>query len=94
MRVFVEEALCIEVSDNGCGMDEVTREKAFEPLFTTKSPSDGFGLGLFVCKNILEGLGGSIEVESRPDEGTTFRVLLHEPRFEEARAGTIQQAVS
>lgn len=66
----------IEVSDNGCGMDEKTREKIFDPFFTTKSSMMGTGLGLYICKNLLEGLGGRIEFESRPGEGSTFRVFL------------------
>lgn len=68
----------IEVSDNGCGMDEKTRQKVFDPFFTTKSPGLGTGLGLYVCHNLIEGLGGKIEVESRPGEGSTFRIILYE----------------
>jgi len=94
LRVFVNGDLCIEVSDNGCGMSEATRKKAFDPLFTTKSSSDGFGLGLFVCKNILEGLGGTIEVESQPDKGSTVHVRLREPKFEAALGGTPNRMAS
>lgn len=83
VTVSCGDALCIEVSDNGCGMDEETRTKAFDPLFTTKSSEDGFGLGLFVCKNIIGGLKGSIEVESEPAKGSTFRILFRDPSLEE-----------
>lgn len=91
LRVFAQDALCIEVSDNGCGMDEATRKKAFDPLFSTKSSTDGFGLGLYVCDNIITGLGGRIEVESEPGKGSTFRLLFKEPRFEEAQGGRLIQ---
>lgn len=66
----------IEVRDNGCGMNEETRAKVFEPFFTTKPPGKGTGLGLFVSRNLIEELGGRIEVESKPDYGSTFRVIL------------------
>lgn len=69
-------ALCIEVSDNGCGMDEDTRRHIFEPLFTTKGPDEGTGLGLFICHNLSEGLGGRIEAQSEPGQGSTFRLML------------------
>jgi PAS domain S-box-containing protein len=94
LRVFSRDALCIEVSDNGCGMDEMTRKKAFDPLFTTKSSGDGFGLGLFVCENIVAGLGGRIEVESEQGKGSTFRILFHEPKFEDQQDGTLGQRAS
>jgi PAS domain S-box-containing protein len=67
----------IEVSDNGCGIDEKTREKIFDPFFTTKPSMMGTGLGLYVCQNLAEGLGGRIEVESQPGRGSTFRVILN-----------------
>ena len=66
----------IEVSDNGCGMDEDTKEKIFEPFFTTKTSGKGTGLGLFVSHNLIEELGGRIEVESEPGKGSSFRVVL------------------
>ena len=69
----------IEVSDNGCGMDEETRGRVFEPFFSTKAPGSGTGLGLFVAHNLIEELGGRIEVESEPGEGSTFRIILNNP---------------
>jgi PAS domain S-box-containing protein len=68
--------LVIEVNDNGIGMDERIRERIFDPFFTTKTSSLGTGLGLYVCYNLIEGLGGKIEVKSIPGEGSTFRVIL------------------
>jgi len=68
--------LIIEVSDNGCGMDEETKAKIYDPFFTTKGPEEGTGLGLYVCRNLIEGLGGRIEVESEPGQGSSFHIIL------------------
>lgn len=66
----------IEVIDNGCGIDQKTRERIFDPFYTTKSAAEGTGLGLYVCHNLIESLGGRIDVETRPGEGSTFAVYL------------------
>ena len=66
----------IDVSDNGCGMDENTRERIFEPFYTTKSPGTGTGLGLYVSQNLIDELGGEILVESQPGMGSTFSIRL------------------
>jgi signal transduction histidine kinase len=71
-----QHRLIIEVSDNGCGMDERTREMVFEPFFTTKVCENGSGLGLFVSKSLTEKMGGRIEVESTLGEGSTFRIVF------------------
>ena len=71
-----QNRLIIEVSDNGCGMDEKTREMIFEPFFTTRVCDNGSGLGLFVSKNLIEKMGGRIEVESKFGVGSTFRIVL------------------
>jgi polar amino acid transport system substrate-binding protein len=71
-----QHRLIIEVSDNGCGMDERTREMIFEPFFTTKACENGSGLGLFVSKSLTEKMGGRIEVESTLGVGNTFRIVL------------------
>lgn len=73
---YDEGKLRIEVSDNGCGIDDVDKERIFDPFFTTKSSSEGTGLGLYICHHQMDALGGSIEVESSVGEGTTFRVLI------------------
>ena len=64
----------VEFSDTGCGIPESDINKIFDPLFTTKAK--GIGLGLSVCKSILERHGGDIWVESEVGKGTTFTVSL------------------
>lgn len=79
VRLFEDKergAIVVEVIDTGSGMSEETMDHMFEPFFTTKGVGGGTGLGLFVSRGIVQGLGGEIEVESALDEGSTFRVLL------------------
>ena len=71
-----ENQLNIDVSDNGCGMDDVTMEKIFDPFFTTKSSEEGTGLGMYIVHNLIEKMGGRIEVHSRLGQGSNFRVIL------------------
>ena len=72
----LQSHLIVEISDNGCGMVKEIREKIFEPFFTTKKSKSSAGLGLFVSKILVEGLGGSIKVHSRPGKGSTFSIIL------------------
>jgi len=76
-----EETLAIRVKDTGCGIKPEDRERIFEPFFSTRKRSErmdqrGIGLGLAVCKDIVEEHGGRIEVESAPGQGATFTVTL------------------
>jgi len=61
----------IKVRDSGSGIDKENLEKIFEPMFTTKK--SGTGLGLVICKSIVEQHGGSISVSNKP---TTFTIKL------------------
>jgi nitrogen-specific signal transduction histidine kinase len=66
----------IDVADSGAGIPPETLPRVFDPFFTTKPVGLGTGLGLWVCKNIVTALGGSLEAESTVGRGTTFRVAL------------------
>jgi signal transduction histidine kinase len=70
----------IEVSDEGRGMDKKQLDDIFERFRQLDSSSTravgGFGLGLYIVKNLVNGHGGEIEVESEPERGTTFRIRL------------------
>jgi PAS domain S-box-containing protein len=66
--------VAIEISDNGVGIEPEHLARLFEPFYTTRPK--GTGLGLFVAHGIVQRHGGSIEVESRPGQGSTFRIVL------------------
>ena len=69
----------IRIQDTGRGIDPAVRDKIFEPFFTTKGPQEGTGLGLSVSYGIVRDHGGEITVESAPNEGATFTILLPAP---------------
>lgn len=69
-----DEFVGVEFTDTGCGIPKTVINKVFDPLFTTKAK--GVGLGLSVCKSIMERHGGDIRVESEVGKGTTFTVSL------------------
>jgi two-component system cell cycle sensor histidine kinase/response regulator CckA len=64
------------VHDNGAGVDAATRERMFEPFFSTRKPGSGTGLGLYVVYTIVTGLGGEIEVVSDAGKGTRISIDL------------------
>ena len=77
-----DEAVCLEVRDNGSGITPENIEKIFDPFFTTKpnvpENESGTGLGLFVVHKIMAALSGSIQVESEPGQGALFTICLPE----------------
>jgi len=80
------DAAQIEVTDTGCGIEPGDLKNIFESFFTTKTdgnqPSErsGSGLGLAFCKKIIDAHGGCVSVESKPAEGSTFRITLPKPQ--------------
>jgi signal transduction histidine kinase len=68
--------LAIHFTDNGSGMAEEVMRKIFNYGFTTKPPGKGSGMGLYMCKYIIELHGGDIKVSSKIGEGTTFTITL------------------
>ena len=71
-----DEMIVVEISDTGKGIPEETLSKIFEPFFTTKPTNEGTGLGLSLAHMIMDRLSGTIDVESRENQGTTFFVKL------------------
>ncbi len=69
--------LVVTVADNGMGMDQETKEKIFTLFFSSKGKK-GTGIGLFISNQTIEQHGGSIEVESSPDQGSVFTITLPE----------------
>jgi CheY-like chemotaxis protein len=75
----VDEArtrVTLEVADSGLGMSPDVQARIFEPFFTTKPPGVGTGLGLPLCRGIVEDHGGTLECTSQIGRGTTFRVEM------------------
>jgi len=78
IRIYRDgDMACIDIEDNGSGMDEMTRKRVFEPFFTTKGVGEGTGLGLSISYFIItENHGGRMEIRSTPGEGTVFTISL------------------
>jgi signal transduction histidine kinase len=70
------EFVTIDVADMGLGIDSENLQRIFEPFFTTKTAGKGVGLGLAMVYGIIHEHQGTIDVESAPGKGTTFRLKL------------------
>ena len=70
------DAIRLQVSDTGCGIGDDAMQKIFEPFYTTKGSRQGTGLGLSVVQNMVTSVGGTICVESKAGEGTTFVIEI------------------
>jgi signal transduction histidine kinase len=77
----------IEITDTGKGMSDETREKIFQPFFTTKSK--GSGLGLAISRQFIEMHGGTISADNNPQGGSIFRIVLPCTEVEEAPPQTL-----
>jgi signal transduction histidine kinase len=71
-----ETGLRLQINDLGCGMDEATRKKAASPFFSAKAAGRKRGMGLAFASRLIQLNGGTIELESQPDHGTTVTVTL------------------
>jgi signal transduction histidine kinase len=71
-----EGEVVVEVCDDGCGIAQENLDRIFDPFFTTKRVGEGTGLGLGIAYRIVKAHGGEIEVDSRPGQGSRFRVRL------------------
>jgi len=67
---------CVAIRDTGIGMTADQARRVFDPFFTTKGPKRGTGLGLAVSYGIMQEHSGTITVDSRPGEGSTFTVEI------------------
>lgn len=70
-----EEHFALAVSDNGPGLDEEALRKVFQGFYSSKGAA-GTGLGLMVCQKIAQEHGGRVELDNRPGEGATFRLMV------------------
>ena len=74
----------VEISDNGPGIPPDVLEHIFDPFYTTKE--NGSGLGLSIAHTIIREHQGRLEVNSKPGQGTTFRIVLLDYRVDEGNA--------
>ncbi|MBZ0265450.1 HAMP domain-containing histidine kinase [bacterium] len=89
--MHVDDSMLISIKDYGVGMDTETKEKAFDPFFSTKTPRPAngeqevlaTGIGLTHVKNLLDDMGGTIRLESKLDEGTTATMLIPYKKLDE-----------
>jgi two-component system sensor kinase FixL len=81
-RMVDESMIEIAVADSGPGIASAVADRIFEPFFSTRR--NGMGLGLSICRSIIETHGGHIQVESNPGGGTVFRFTLAAARRDEA----------
>lgn len=88
-----DESICIEVIDQGIGIDPRHHKKVFDEKWTTASHSEeGHGLGLFICKKIIDAHDGEIGVESQPNQGSNFWFTLPGPLYKTLRDDSMRSA--
>jgi CheY-like chemotaxis protein len=83
--------LCLQVTDSGCGMDDETMRKIFEPFFSTKFA--GRGLGMSAMLGIITAHQGAVQLASQPGQGTTVKVYLPAQEDEAEKVALIQPIV-
>jgi PAS domain S-box-containing protein len=75
-RTSGEAFIIVEIADNGPGMPADVLTRAFDPFYSTRDEGEGTGLGLTIVQNTVRSLGGTVEIDSAPGEGTTVRLRL------------------
>ncbi len=73
---WTEERMTLEIRDRGSGIDAATARRVGEPFFSTKAPSEGCGLGVFLARAAIERLGGKLELGNRDGGGAATRIVL------------------
>lgn len=76
LRRAEQDRVIVTVADTGPGIDDAVVDKIFDPFFTTKPVNQGTGLGLSICHSLINGMNGSIQVETEKGKGTTFLITL------------------
>jgi two-component system sensor histidine kinase RegB len=77
VQVVCEDGeLSVVVRDRGAGMPHDILARIGEPFFTTKAPGRGMGLGLFLARAVIEGVGGTLHIDSAAGQGTSVHVRL------------------
>ncbi len=73
---ILKKKFFIQISDNGCGMDEEIINQIFDPFFTTKPPGEGTGIGLYITFSIIQEHNGKIKFNSKKNMGTTVEITF------------------
>ena len=79
LKIYADEVkgwTQIKISDNGMGINEQLQDKVFDMFFRANEISQGTGLGLYIVKNTIEKMGGTIEFESEEGKGTCFTLYI------------------
>lgn len=80
LRAYSEQnKSVVEILDTGIGIPPDALKKIFDPFYTSKAEGEGTGLGLSICHGIIQELGGNIEVKSKVNKGSCFRVTFPKP---------------
>ncbi len=89
-------AICVDVTDNGPGIDEKILDQIFDPFFTTKAVGTGTGLGLSICHSLVRGMSGTLDVRNNATRGATFTIslpLAHSAPVESPSASTVGSTI-
>ena len=84
----------LSIKDNGSGMDKTTIEHIFDPFYTTRSPGNGMGIGLYIVQEIIRELSGEIGVISQPEKGAEFIIRLPYPLIHCVHNETVDENIN